>query len=298
MDLRTLEIFCKLAENKSFSQTAEELHLSQPTVSFQIRSLEKYYGTKLIERTTRELSLTAQGKILNEYAKKIIALNQQAKEAFAEINGLKYGELFLGASTIPGEYILPKKLKSFQKKFPQIKISLKIADTKEIIEEVLEKKLDLGIVGSKIKHRDLIYNEFLKDEIVLIAPTTNKWRKVKELTLEELKVSPLLIREKGSGTGKTLLEYLAKKNIYPEDLKIVMELGSTEAIKSAVETDLGISFISRWAVEEELKRKKLKILKIPNFIIERCFYLVSNRKHILPKIALTFRNFLLTNNFI
>lgn len=297
MDLRSLEIFCKLAENKSFSQTAEELHLSQPTVSFQIRSLEKYYGLKLIERTTRELSLTAQGKILNEYAKKIIALNQQAKEAFAEINGLKRGELVLGASTIPGEYILAKKLKSFQKKFPQIKISLKIADTEEIIEEVLEKKLDLGIVGSKIKHRDLIYNEFIEDELLLITQRETKGRKTKNFTLEDLKSSPLLIREKGSGTRKTMLEALTKENIYLEDLNIVMELGSTEAIKSAVEAGLGISFVSRWAVEEEIKLKKLRILVIPNFSIRRYFYLVYNRKYTFSKITHFFRQFLLKPEF-
>jgi len=297
MDLRTLEIFCKLAENKSFSQTAEELHLTQPTVSFQIRSLEKYYGTRLIERTTRGLSLTPQGKILNEYAKKILTLNRQAKENLTEINGLKCGELLLGASTIPGEYILPKRLKSFQKKFPQIKISLKISDTEKITEEVLEKKLDLGIVGSKIKHRDLIYDEFVEDEIVLIGPSEGKWKRLKNLTLEDLKKEPLLIREKGSGTRKTMLDVLAKENIYPEDLNIVMELGSTEAIKSAVETGLGISFVSRWAVEEEIKLKKLKIHSIPNFTINRYFYVVLNRKHFLPKIAQTFRNFLLAEKF-
>lgn len=294
MDIRTLEIFCKLAENKSFSQTAEELHITQPTVSFQIHSLEKHYGVKLLERTTRELSLTAEGKILNEYAKKIIDLNRQAHEALNEINGLKRGELILGASTIPGEYILPKKLKSFQRKFPQIKISLKIADTEKIIEEVLEKKLDLGVVGSKIKHRDLIYDEFVKDEIVLISSRENKSR----CNLEDLKKMPFLIREKGSGTRKTMLDMLAKENIYPEDLNIVMELGSTEAIKSAVEAGLGISFVSRWAVKEEIRpgRKKLKILKIPGFSIKRYFYLVSNRKHTPPKIVQVFRHFLLGMN--
>lgn len=293
MDLRTLEIFTKLAENKSFSQTAEELHLTQPTVSFQIRSLEKYYGVKLLERTTRELSLTTEGKILNEYAKKIIGLNRQAEEALNEVSGLKRGELILGASTIPGEYILPKRLKSFQRKFPKIKIGLKVADTEEIIEEVLEKKLDLGIVGSKLKHHDLIYNEFVEDEIVLIAQGKTK---TKNFTLENLKKEPLLIREKGSGTRKTMLEALAKVNIYPEDLNIIMELGSTEAIKSAVEAGLGISFVSRWAVKEEIKLKKLKILKIPNFVIKRYFYLISNRKHTLPKIAQEFCNFLLSTN--
>jgi len=293
MDLRTLEIFTKLAENKSFSQTAEEMHLTQPTISFQIRSLEKYYKVKLFERTTRELSLTAEGEILNEYAKKIIDLNRQASEAMNEVSGLKRGELNLGASTIPGEYILPKRLKSFQRKFPQIKISLKIADTEEIIEEVLEKKLDLGVVGSKIKHRDLIYDEFVQDELVLIASRETKPKRLKKLTLEDLKKMPFLVREKGSGTRKTMLEALAKKNIYPEDLNIVMELGSTEAVKSAVEAGLGISFVSRWAVKEGIKLKKLKILKIPNFSIKRYFYLVSNRKHTLPKAGQVFRYFLL-----
>ncbi|HCJ67798.1 MAG TPA: LysR family transcriptional regulator, partial [Elusimicrobia bacterium] len=233
MDLRTLEIFTKLAENESFSQTAEELHLTQPTISFQIHSLEKYYGVKLFQRTTRELFLTAEGKILNEYAKKIINLNRQVQEAMNEVNGLKRGELTLGASTIPGEYILLARLKSFQRKFPQIKISLKIADTEEIIEEVLEKKLDLGVVGSKIKHRDLVYEQFAKDKIVLIAQGKTK---VKNFNLEDLKKQPILLREKGSGTRKTMLEALAKENIYLEDLNIIMELGSTEAIKSAVET--------------------------------------------------------------
>ncbi len=293
MDIRTLEIFTRLVENKSFSQTAEELHLTQPTVSFQIRSLEKHYRVKLFERTTRELFLTAQGKILFTYARKIIDLNRQAAEAMNEVDGLKRGELVLGASTIPGEYLLPKKLKSFQRKFPKIHISLRIADTEEIVEKVLDKNLDLGIVGSRIKHRDLIFNELLEDEIVLIVP--REWKKIKNFTLEDLKKSPLLIREKGSGTRKTILEALKKENIYPEDLNLIMELGSTEAIKQAVETGLGISFVSRWAVEKEIKLKKLKISGISGFSIRRYFYLVSSRKHILSKIALLFRQFLLKN---
>lgn len=281
-------------ENKSFSQTAEEMHLTQPTVSFQIRSLEKNYGVRLLHRTTREFSLTTEGKLLNEYAKKIVELNRQAHKAMDEAKGLKRGELILGASTIPGEYILPARLKSFQRKFSQIKISLKIADTEEITKEVLEKKLDFGIVGSKVKHRDLIYDEFVKDEIVLVVPLEKKWKRLGNFTLEDLKKSPFLIREKGSGTRKTTLEALSKENIYPEDLKIIMELGSTEAIKSAVEAGIGISFVSRWAVKEELKLKKLKIVKIPNFSIKRFFYLVSNRKYTLPKIAQIFHRFLLS----
>ncbi len=293
MDLRTLEIFCKVVENRSFSQTAEEMSITQPTVSFQMHNLEKYFGTKLFDRSTRELNLTKEGETLYEYAHKILELGKAAKESVAGYKNLNLGELVIGASTIPGEYILPAKLKLFKKKFPRIKVILRIADTEKIISQVLERKLDIGVVGARVEHKNLSYEEFVEDELVLIVSPKHRWAKIKHISLADLEKEPFIIREKGSGTRTTMLTALREKRLALEDLNIVMELGSTESVKTAVKAGIGVSLVSKWAIKDELKLRRLRALKIRELNLFRYFYIVYDQRRILSKAVKSFHQFLI-----
>jgi DNA-binding transcriptional LysR family regulator len=274
MDTKQLKIFSALVESGSFSKAATALSLSQPTISFQINGLEKEIGARLFERTTKKLRLTAEGKLLYEYAKRILALEGQIREEINSCRGLKKGELSIGASNIPGVYILPELLGGFKKKYPGIKIDLKIMDTQQILTQVLENKVDLGVVGSITKDSRLVFERFCKDELVLIASNKSQLAKKRYIPIKELKELPFILREQGSGTREVIRENLLKKGIRLSELRVEMQLGNNEAVKKAVAADLGVSFVSKFSIGQELRLGLLKICPVESLSIRRFFYIV------------------------
>ena len=271
IDFRKLEVFLKVYETQSFSKTSKLLYLTQPTVTLHIKDLEEILGVKLLDRNTRKVIPSKAGKVVYEYGKEIINLLKEMEKELEIFKDEKRGIVEIGGSTIPGQYILPKIIKSFKKKYPQISVYLKVGDSREIVEKVIKGDFDLGMVGAVFKNKELVYIPCYEDEIVLIAPPDFP---KDEISLEELYDISLIKREEGSGTWENAIESLQKKGLDILKLNIVGEMGSTEAIKESVKAGLGCGFISSLAIELEKALNLLKVIKIKNIFIKRKFYLI------------------------
>ncbi|MEI6125695.1 MAG: selenium metabolism-associated LysR family transcriptional regulator [Pseudomonadota bacterium] len=277
-DLHRLKIFVKIAELKSFSKAALELYLTQPTVSQHISSLEVYFGLPLFDRTGREVTLTGAGEILYRYACQIVTLQKEAEQSLNHFLDKKTGHLIIGASTIPGEYILPELLGLFKKLYPLINITLKIGDTEAIIHSLLDRTIELGVVGARIKDDRLHYSRLCDDELVLIVPQKHPWWNRKEINLRELLEEPFVMRERGSGTRISIEKRLREEGIGPDELRVAAEVGSTTAVKESVRARLGISLVSARAVRSELRYRLLKKVAIKDTAFPRTFYIISDKQ--------------------
>lgn len=282
MELRQLEIFCTVAEKRGFSLAAEALGLTQPTVSFQIAALEEELGTRLFERGGRTTSLTRSGEVLYRYAREILALSGEAAQAIHSLKGLLWGEVTIGASTIPGEYILPTVLQTFREAHPGIALSVEIGDTAGILRRVLNNEVDLGVVGAGEKNEKLVFTRFVRDRLVVIAPSRG-WFDGEKLSPEEFRKMPFVMRESGSGTRTVMERKLREKGI--EDLNVVMILGSTEAVKRAVESGAGISIVSERAVRNEVQLGFLRAVEIEGIELQRDFFIVHRKQKVLSPAA-------------
>lgn len=291
MDLRQLEIFVKVAELGSFSRAAEALFLTQPTVSEHIRTLEDELGVRLLDRLGRGAAVTKGGALLLSHAQRMLALAREARQAMESFQGRMSGELLVGASTIPGEYILPALIGRFKEKFPDIAITLLIGDSQGAIEWVAEGRAEIGVVGARPPHRGVEFRELMPDDIVLIVSAAHPWQGRKQVTLLELRGEPLLLRERGSGTRAALESALREAGADVADFRVVGEMGSTQAIKQAVKAGVGVSLLSRRAVEEECRAGSVWCLRVKDLKIARAFYLATHRERSRSPLAEAFRAF-------
>jgi DNA-binding transcriptional LysR family regulator len=293
IDFRHLETFCRVADLKSFSKAADDLFLTQPTVSGHILSLEQSLSLRLFDRTSREARLTKAGKVFLEYALKILSFRKEFLNALSEFSRGIRGELSLGASTIPGEYLLPKLMGDFKKEHPHFIIALKIADTKEIIQYVLQDNVEFGIIGAKLNHPSLHYEKFEEDEIIVVAPSDHPLTRKKRVNLEELLREPWIIREEGSGTQMAVEKAIRKKGKSLKQFHVAMEMGSTSSVKEGVKARLGLAFISGKATEEEIRQGFLSRIDLEGIEpISRQIYIVSHRGRTLSPIGMEFLRFL------
>jgi DNA-binding transcriptional LysR family regulator len=292
MDLRQLEVFAKVYELRSFSKAGQALFLTQPTVSERISLLEGELSVRLFDRGGRETTPTRAGDLLFGYAKRILGLHAETKRAMDQFVGKIAGELALGGSTIPGEYILPALIGRFKEKHPEISISLLIRDTQGILDLVMEGRVEFGVVGAKINQRSLEYAPLLPDDLVLVVPSNHPWNGTQSVTLDALKEVPLVIREKGSGTRHFLEEALREAGVELESLKVVGVMGSTQAIKEAVKAGVGLSVISKRAVKEECAHGLLWCVKIEGLKAVRHFYVVTHKERTRSPLAEAFLTFL------
>jgi DNA-binding transcriptional LysR family regulator len=296
-DIRQLEIFCKVIEHKSFSKAASSVLLAQASVSERISNLEKMIGVKLLDRLGREVVPTRAGKLLHKHAQLLLDMKRTACFAIEDFIGLKQGEIHIGGSTIPGEYILPKYIEQFNNKFPDVSVILTIADTSKIENAVSIGSLELGVVGSKNSIKTLNYYELWDDELLVVVPAGHSLAKKQKITLEELSREPVILREKGSGTLKIIESYLQKNDLSPiESLNIVARLGSSTAVKEGIKAGLGVSILSSRALETELKTGILKALKIKGVKMKRKFYLMKDEKRIASPLCQAIFDFLLTTS--
>ncbi len=292
MDLRQLEIFVKVAEFGSFSRAAEALYLTQPTVSEHIRTLEEEVGVRLLDRLGRGAAVTRGGQLLLSYATRMLALQREARQAMDGFQGRMSGELLAGASTIPGEYVLPAMIGRFKEKYPDISITLLIGDSQTAVDWVAEGRAELGVVGARLSHRGVEYKELMPDEVVVVVPGAHPWHGRRQIMLDELRSEPLLIRERGSGTRAALEAALAEAGMDLGSFRIVGEMGSTQAIKQAVKAGVGVSLVSKRAVEEECKSGLLWCLRVKDLKVTRSFHLVTHKERSRSPLAEAFRGFL------
>lgn len=250
---RRLQVFHTVARLLSFTKAAEELHMTQPAVTFQVRQLEEQFNTRLFDRTHNRISLTDAGGRVYDYAEKIFQLYNEMDNSVRELTGDISGVLILGASTTIAEYMLPVLLGDFKAKHPEVTIRLKVANTDGIVAQVENNEIDLGVVEAPVNNKNLIVEECRTDHLVLIVPPGHELAKEKSVSIEKIVEYPFICREEGSGTREVMIESMHTAGINPSDLRIAMELGSLEAIKGAVETGMGVSILSKATLIKELK---------------------------------------------
>jgi len=292
LNFHQLHIFYTVSERGSFSAAAQALHMTQPAVTMQIQALEEYFGTKLLHRSTKKIELTEAGKVLMVYAKRSIELVKETDLAMSRFTHMLQGRLLLGASLTVGEYILPRLLGPFNREYPNIAIQMKVMNTAQILEEMLKHQLTFGLIEAQVAHPDVHTEPVLSDELKLIVPSGHPLADQAPVTMEEVLRYPFILREQGSGTRQVMEEELLRKGINAADMKIVMELGSTGAVKSAVEAGLGITFLSQTSVKHELALGVLKLVPIEGVRFERQFYATYLKSNLLPISAVTFLSFL------
>lgn len=280
MEDHKLKVFCTVAETRSFSKASEIIHLTQPAVSLQIQALEELYETKLFDRSSSTVSLTPAGEILYRYAKEILALYAAAEKNIGELTGLVKGSISVGASTTIGNYLLPNVLADFRRTHPKIRVHLLVGNTKRIVEYLNSGNIDFGIVEGDIARQKLIVEKLIVDELVVIIPPLHPWAKKKEVSIYDVIKEPFILREEGSGTRQIIEKYLNKHGISTHEMKAAMMLGSTIAIKGAVESGVGVSIVSRWAARKEREYGTLKMLSIKEEKLLREFSLIYQKNSI------------------
>ncbi len=278
MDDHKLKVFCAVAESRSFSKASKTMYLTQPAISLQIRALEEQLGTKLFSRNNKMVSLTDTGKILYRHATSILSAYAAIEKEINEATGMVKGKLRIGASTTLATYYLPNIIVEFKKRYPDILIDFERGNTQTIIDSILKTRLDLGLVEGEVDSPRLVVQKMDSDELLLVVNAEHPWAKRGDISVEELLDLPFIMREDGSGTRQVVENTLQRAGINPEQLNVVMYLGSTEAIKTAVENGLGVSVISGWAVQKELRFGMLKALSFTDVRFLRDFSLIFQKK--------------------
>lgn len=254
MNLKQLEAFVKVAEDGSFSKAAKALYLTQPTISAHISSLEKELNARLFIRNTKEVSLSEDGRELYQYASQMVELEKKIEEVFSEEARKDTKCITIATSTIPAQYILPEILATFNEKYPTEQFKVMEMDSSKVIEMVVGHMADIGFTGTVLEKKHCKYIPFYNDELVLIAPNTEKFQKYAENAnqMEWLCEEGMIMREEGSGTRKEAEKLLKNMGISVEDLNVVATIENTEAIKRSVRSGMGMTIISRLAAQEEI----------------------------------------------
>jgi DNA-binding transcriptional LysR family regulator len=288
-----LVVFRAVAEQLSFRKAAEELYLTQPAVSLQIKALEEDIGVQLFDRSGAHITLTAAGKVLLNYCEQVKTLLVQTEHEIAALSGEHAGQLALGASTTIAQYVLPRLLGEFRREHPRVHPTLISGNTEHIVEAVEKQKIALGFIEGPARSREVKTKPFLEDELVLIASTAHEWAERISVSSSEIASIPLLMRERGSGTRHVIELALERQGVKRNSLHIVMELDSTEAIKSAVEAGLGVGFVSRWAIAKDLRLgNNFKIVEVEGLTIRRQFLVACATGPEPQGLALEFRRFI------
>jgi len=273
-----MEALISLVEKGSFSLAARKMHLTQPALTKNIKNMEDYVGASLVNRGSAGVTLTPEGKIIYDYAKRMLKLREEAKERVALLGTKTGGNVYIGASTIPATYLLPRVLSRMRRDHPDITMYIKTADSEDVMNMVLDGEVEIGIIGKKPSNKKLEAQKLWKDRLVLAAPEKHKWRKTNSVVMKDLFTEPFIVREKGSATRDFMTNYLKEeKSLNLSQFNICAELGSSEAVKEAIIAGLGVSIISIHAVKRELEQELLKEITIQGCRMERYFYLIYRR---------------------
>lgn len=293
MNLKQLESFSYIIETNSFSEAAKKLFLTQPTISSHISLLEKELSTQLLIRTTKDVTPTDAGKKLYTYAKQMLQIQNTILEEFHVKSEDEKNVITLGASSIPEQYILPEILPKYLKKNKN-EFKIGQGDSFEIINQVVNKEIEIGLVGTQIETSNCIFEPFYKDKLVVITPVNQKYLQMKEegFHIKDLLKEPIIMREEGSGTRKEIKKFLNHMKINDGSLNIIATLNSTEAIKRSVANNMGISIISNLAVQDYIKEKRVLAFDLAEENIYRNLYIVRNKEMYMSKSSLKFIKFM------
>ena len=274
LDFR-LNVFYTVAKRLSFTKAAAELYVTQPAITKHIQELEHQFGTALFDRRGNQISLTEAGNVFLRHAETIMATYRQLEFDMNALKGEPGGALRVGASTTVAQYVIPPVLARFHEHSADVSISLLSGNTEQIEQKLLNNDIDLGLVEGRTHHSDIRYTPFVKDEIVLIGRADHPLASRDEITLDELRTVPIVLRERGSGSLEVIEHALRKAGLRITDLTVEMQLGSTESIKSYLGSSRCMAFVSIFAVQDELRAGSLKILDVRGLSIERDFYSIQ-----------------------
>jgi DNA-binding transcriptional LysR family regulator len=291
MDTRQLAAFCAVVERASFSQAAEQLGVTQPAVSLQIRSLEKRLGLQLLDRSGRRVEPTDAGRRLYRSALRLLAQEEQLlAELGEEVEGELTGRLELGASTGPGGIVIPVVLCEFQQRHPEVHVALTVSDTQRIVEQVARRELELGVVGAARRYRGAVFEPFFRDEVVLAVPRGHPFAG-RTVTLDELQSEPLVLMQEGAGVRQVIDDELREAGVRLRDFDVRLELGLQESARSAVLAGFGVTFISKSAVDADVNAGTLAIARVQGLEPSREISLVRASGRAETRVAQAFVDF-------
>ena len=287
MNLKQLEAFVQVAEGGSFSKAAKELYLTQPTISAHISSLEKELSARLFIRNTKEVSLSKDGKDLYKHAKQMIELEKKIEERFGARGTEGRHCITIAASTIPAQYLLPKVLLKFSERYPAEQLKIMEADSSQVVMQIVDHLADIGFTGTVLEKKHCKYMPFYKDELAIITPNTEKYRKYREVpdNIGWLKEEHLILREEGSGTRKEAEKQLKAAGMDMSGLDVIASIDNQETIKKAVREGMGVTILSRLAAEDEAEDGRLLTFPIPGADDGRDINLVYNKNYQLSRSA-------------
>jgi len=259
---RRLQVFHTVAKVMSFTKAAETLHMTQPAVTFQVKQLEDFFNTRLFDRTHNKITLTDAGKVVYDYADQILELYEKMNSEVRELTGEVTGTLVVGASTTIAEYMLPSLLGAFKKEFEEVNIRLQVGNTDAIVSMVENNMIDLGLVEAPVQNKNLEVDVCRIDEMQLICSPDHPLAKRDKVTVEDFRKFAYISREEGSGSRAVIDAYIREQGFSYSDLNVVMELGSPEAVKMAVESEVGLAVVSRTTLAKELRLGTLKAIPL------------------------------------
>ncbi len=290
------KVFISVAENLSFSKAAEVMFISQPAVTKHIKEMESALNLTLFERKGNRVFLTKAGKLAYEHLKSIRQLYREMEFELERLNDAFKGSLRIGASSTISQYVLPKILAAFHRRYPEIEIFLFNGNSFEMEQKLLANEIDLALVENMTSHQDLKYSNFMEDDIIAVAASSGVYGKIKSISLTDIFNIPIILREQGSGSLQVILNALAKHSIELQELNVAFHLGSTEAIKNFLPEFDGIALISEKALAKEFRLRELVPIDIKQLSICRKFR-IARRKGQVNSAAQILIDFLLNHNY-
>ncbi|MDO9226484.1 MAG: LysR family transcriptional regulator [Pseudomonadota bacterium] len=288
---RRLQVFHTVAKQLSFTKAAELLFMTQPAVTFQVKQLEEHFNTRLFERSHGKISLTPAGELALDFAERILNLTGEMEARISELTGQVSGPLMIGASTTIAEYMLPRLLGEFKQRHPDIQARLTVANSETIENKVADHTLDIGLIESPSHHPNLVTEICCEDELVLICAPFSDLANIASASPQQIVAHPYISRESGSGTRECIDEFLRMNSVNLDEVNVVMELGSREAIKGAVAAGLGVAVVSCTTVIKEVKLGELIAIPLDP-PLRRQLSLVYPQEKFRSKLLQSFLDFL------
>jgi DNA-binding transcriptional LysR family regulator len=287
---RRLQVFYTVAKQLSFTKAAEQLFMTQPAVTFQVKQLEEHFNTRLFERSHGRIALTPAGRLVLDYAERVLALTEEMDTRVGDLTGAVAGALMLGASTTIAEYILPKILGEFKAAHPEVRAHMTVANSETIVNRVADHTLDVGLIESPGYLESLQIEVCCDDELVVICAPQHVFAGRAKVAARDLAAVPFVRREAGSGTREFTDNYLRECGLAPDDMNVIMELGSPEAMKAVVETGIAVAVVSRATIAKELALASLVAVPLAPRLI-RTLSLVHPKERFRSRLVTTFVEF-------
>lgn len=291
MNLEYLQSFYTTVKCNSISKAAKSLHLTQPGLSMQLQNLEKDLGVSLLIRSNKGVELTEEGKVVFDYANTMLSIQGNIERDLKNLQQDR-PKLMIGSCKSVGEYALPCSIYTFKHHHKEVDIFMEVTNSTEVIEKLRNHTINIGIIQQEPKEDDIITQTIVSDELLLVGNCSNSPKKI---SLEELKEIPLILREKNSGTRYLVEKALEEKGIFIEDLNVIYDLNSPEAIKSSILAGKGFSFMPKLIVQQELKKCSIQPIEVDNLAITFDYYIACRKKYNFIKHEQMFIDFIISS---